>query len=242
MIKAVVFDLDNTLYSYDKAHSFAYRVIREYAERTFGWTEKEFDRRHHEAMQEIFNRLGDVAATHNRVLRYQRMIELAGLPLHPYVLDMNDLYWGAFFAVSRPYPGALEALDFIRSKGMKVGIATNMTAQHQFVKLSRMNFLPLIDFMVSSEETITEKPNSQVFLRCAEKAGAKPDECLMIGDSVQHDIHGAICAGLKAIWVRAEVESDEKTYSDDVVDGVPILYRFRDIESVMMENGFLRDS
>ena len=248
MIRSVIFDLDNTLYSYDRAHSFAYRVVKEYAVRTFNWTAIEFDKRHHDAQQELLSYMGDVAAVHNRVIRYQRMIEKAGLPIYPYVLDMNDLYWGTFISVAEPHPGAIEALEFIKSKGLSVGIGTNMTVIQQFQKLTKLEMLKYVDFVVSSEETGAEKPDTRLFERCAEKAGCPISECLMIGDSIQHDMSGAVRSGMKFLWFRLPSDvkemdekgvAREKYYSDGSFSRIPILYSFAELPEVMEENGFI---
>lgn len=46
------------------------------------------------------------------------------------------------------------------------------------------------------------KPHRSIFERALEKAGVDPDEAVMVGDSVKHDIEGALNAGWRAVLLR----------------------------------------
>lgn len=201
MIKAVIFDLDGTLYHYEHANEAGYRKLREYARDTLGMEPSAFDQAHKAAFarQEVL--LGSlVAAMHNRYLRFQLILEEAGLPLIPHVIAMNDIYWNAFLEAMEPSPHLESALASLRQSGLKLGIGTNMTLDYQLRKLETLGVMPLLDFLVASEEVNSEKPEPKIFVRCAQKAGCAPEECLFIGDNIRHDVHGARAAGMQALW------------------------------------------
>lgn len=200
MIKAVIFDVDNTLYSYTKAHTVAFAALSEYAGKNLGLTPESFERLHKKTEHELRELMGEVAAVHNRLIRYQNMLESRGLPLYPHVLKMNELYWNTLLEASAPSDGALEALQMLKRQGMRIGIGTDMTARIQFRKLTALGLLPEIDFLVSSEEAGAEKPDPVFFSRCVKKAGCREQECLFVGDSLKKDVLGAANAGLKAVW------------------------------------------
>lgn len=200
MIKAVIFDVDNTLYSYTKAHAAAFAALSEYAKKNLGMSPESFEALHEKMIVEMKEYMGDVAAVHNRLIRYQVMLESRGLPLYPHVLEMNELYWNTLIRASVPSAGALEAIRMLRHQGMRIGIGTDMTARVQFEKLTKLGLLPYIDFLVSSEETGVEKPAPAFFARCVKKAGCREQECLFVGDSLKKDVKGAMDAGLKAVW------------------------------------------
>ena len=211
MLKAVIFDLDNTLYDYDAAHAVAWQTLRVFATGALRVTPEEFDALHAAADRTLRERTGGgCAAIHNRLLRYQALLELSHGPvgLAP---EMAKLYWTALLAAMRLSPGAREALVALKGMGLVTGVCTNMTADYQFEKLNRLGIMPLIDFIVTSEEVSAEKPEQRIFDACAKKAGCANGECAFVGDQLKGDILGALGAGMKAIWYcpRGEAEAPE---------------------------------
>lgn len=200
MIKTVIFDVDNTLYDFDRAHARAYAALAEYAEAELGLSGEVFVRKLKETGAGLQKYMGDVAAVHNRTIRYQNMLEDNGFPLHPHVLRMDGLYWDTLIREAVPSPGASEALRGLKGMGLRIGIGTDMTARMQFRKLTALGLMPYIDFLVSSEEAGAEKPSARFFSRCVTKAGCAASECLFVGDSLKKDVLGAMDAGLKAVW------------------------------------------
>lgn len=200
MIKAVIFDIDNTLYSYDKAHEKAFPKLTGYAEAELGIPEEEFKEAYSREYAAVRRQLGETAAIHNRLIRIQRVLERRGLPLTPHVLRMTDLYWYSLIDAMEPSPHAGETVRALKASGFRLGIGTDMTARVQFQKLERLGMLESFDFIVSSEEAGRDKPAPELFALCAQKAGCRPEECLFIGDSLKRDVCGALDAGMSAAW------------------------------------------
>jgi putative hydrolase of the HAD superfamily len=206
MIKAVIFDIDNTLYSYDAAHAAAWEVLCGYAREHLGMDREEFTRCHKEAMEIVKERLGaDCAALHDRCLRYQILLEKHTLPLH-HALTMSERYWDTLIRAAVPTPGIMECLPNLKEAGYILGIGTDMTLEYQLKKLIGLQMLPYFDFVVTSEEVNTEKPGEKLFLTCARKAGVTPGECLFVGDNLRKDIQGSRNAGMKALWFASSPE------------------------------------
>ncbi|MBQ8994644.1 MAG: HAD family hydrolase [Oscillospiraceae bacterium] len=204
MVKSVIFDIDNTLYDYDSAHAFAMSALEAYTKDHFYWDKNDTAAKIKAAYNEIEDQLGKKAAIHNRLIRFQRILENEGLPLYPHVLNMYDIYWNTLIDHAKPYKGLLEALVQLRKEGITIGIGTNMTSYIQFRKLTKLGLLQYFNFVVSSEEADHEKPEKEMFLFCAHKANCDPSLCLYIGDSLNHDIKGALNAGMEALWFRPD--------------------------------------
>lgn len=200
MIKAVIFDVDNTLYSYTDAHEAAFEALSAYVDKKLGLSRDVFESLHKKTEEILREYMGNVAALHNRCIRYQVMLESQGLPLHPHVLEMDDLYWDTLLKAAVPSAGAPEVFRRLKRQGIRIGIGTDMTARMQFKKLAVLGLLSHIDFLVSSEEAGAEKPEKAFFVRCLEKAGVPGQECLFVGDSLKKDVYGAMDAGLRAAW------------------------------------------
>ncbi|MCR5162092.1 MAG: HAD family hydrolase [Lachnospiraceae bacterium] len=200
MIKTVIFDIDNTLYSYDRAHAAAFPKLLAYAEKELGFPAQEFKEAYSREYKIMQAQLGEKAAIHNRLIRIQRVLEKRGLPLMPHVLKMNDLYWDSLMDAMEPSPHAAETVRQLKDAGLCLGVGTDMTARVQLQKLERLGLLNDFDFVVSSEEAGVEKPSPELFLFCAEKAGCMPEECLFVGDNRKKDVGGALAAGMSAAW------------------------------------------
>lgn len=204
MIKALIFDIDNTLYDYDAAHAAAFRRVTEYAGEAFGIGPGEFSALHREGDRILRGRIGtETAAIHNRLLRYQIMMEKIGRPVS-HALRMSSLYWSVFLSAVTPAPGLTECFAYLKSHGYITGVGTNMTAGYQYAKLERLGLLDDMDFIVSSEEAGVEKPDRKLFRCCVEKARCPAAACAFVGDSLENDALGAQNAGLVPIWLCPE--------------------------------------
>ena len=200
MIKAVIFDLDNTLYNFDAANEFGIRALAAYTEPVFGWDYPRMKDLYEESREKLTERMGDVGSAHNRLLRFQNLLEEKKLPLHPHALEMAKAYWRGVLDNMAPSPGAREIMEELRRMGIRIGLGTDMTAYMQYEKLIRLGLMEYMDFIVSSEEAGTDKPGNAFFMLCAQKAGCLPGECLFIGDNIVRDYGGAAAAGMQARW------------------------------------------
>ena len=200
MEKAIIFDIDNTLYSYDDAHAVAWEALCTYAKNQLDMDADTFLRCHKAAQTIVKERLGTpCAALHNRQLRYQVLLEENQKPLH-HAITMNDLYWNTLIAAAKPEPGILDCLAALKEKGFILGIGTDMTIDYQLKKLVALQMLHYFDFIVSSEEVNAEKPDGRLFACCAHKADVSAEECLFIGDNLKKDYYGSSAAGMQSLW------------------------------------------
>ena len=233
MIKSIIFDIDNTLYDYDHAHVIAMRSLAEYMTEQFGWDAKKTEQEISSVYIQIQNEIGQKAACHNRLIRFQRLLEQNGLPLHPHALNMYEIYWDTLIRNAKLYPGVETALRDLKNAGYVLGIGTNLTARIQFRKLTAFGLLQYFDFIVSSEETDHEKPQEDIFKYCAKKAHCLPSQCIYVGDSMIHDIIGAQSAGMHPLWFRPHVDGSGEDLSQAMVlppsEAVPVFSDFNEL-------------
>lgn len=203
MIKSVIFDIDDTLYSFKSAHNTAMVSVCRYAEEQLGLDPQEFLTRYDGMMEKQRIRSGDNCAMHSRYIRFQMMMEEYGLSLR-HVLPLNDLYWTELVKCSVPEPGMLETLDALRAKGIRIGVGTDMTLDWQLEKLIHLDMLERIDFVVTSEEAGAEKPYRAFFDLCLAKAGCQREECIFIGDNLKKDALGGQNYGFHGVWYQPD--------------------------------------
>ena len=115
MIKAVIFDIDNTLYSYDENHIYGMEALAVYCRDSFGITTDEMQACYRKAGRIMTDRIGtDTAAIHSRMLRMQCMLELLEQPLFPHARNMYHAYWDTFiqtYTVKSGNPGIYERAE-----------------------------------------------------------------------------------------------------------------------------------
>ena len=206
-IKTVIFDIDNTLYDFVGCNQLGLEALRAYTREQFGWSRDEFDRRHKSIQTELCVSTGYNGCCRNRMLRYQKLLEQAGLPLHPHALQMYELYWMTLLENMQPFEGAVRTIKTLKEAGIRIGIGTDMTVVMQLRKLEKLQLLAYVDFIVTSEEAGKEKPSPELFSLVLEKALCCPEECLFVGDHLEKDVHGALSAGMRALWYHPEKEN-----------------------------------
>ncbi|WBL21880.1 YjjG family noncanonical pyrimidine nucleotidase [Zunongwangia sp. HRR-M8] len=95
--------------------------------------------------------------------------------------------------------GGLEALDYLSDK-YKLHIITNGFDEVQHKKMKNANILNYFETITTSEEAGVKKPHPTIFEMSLKKAKALPAKSVMIGDNYEADIEGAAAFGLHTIY------------------------------------------
>lgn len=202
-LKAVFFDLDDTLYtSFQAGDRYAYECMEKWAQKTFGEAGHGFDAAFLTARKQLAAEQPDMPPIHDRVLFAQRALENMGLNAVPHARKAAAVYWDAVFAKMTVRPGAPEFMDELHAHGIRIAVVTNMLADIQMEKLMRLGLSERIDYLVTSEEAGIDKPHRTIFDLAMRKCGVQPDEALMVGDNFTHDVCGAHEAGISGIWLN----------------------------------------
>lgn len=222
MIKAVIFDIDNTMYDFDKANEAALTAIGVYGKENFGMEPEETIPLVKKCMDIVAERTGeDCAAMHSRMLRFQCFLEEIGSTDYEKALEMYELYWGTVLKVMEPEQGLTALLARLKKRGIKLGIGSDMTARMQYKKLIKLGVLQYLDFLVVSEEAGAEKPSPRFFDLCVKKAGCKPEECVFIGDSLKKDVIGAAEYGMVGTWYCPRRNDNDVRQNECASQSVP---------------------
>lgn len=100
-----------------------------------------------------------------------------------------------------------ETLEYL-SKKYELVVLTNWFEKQQAKRLETVGILKYFS-KVYAPETFLIKPNKEAFMKACQN---KPEEAVMVGDSLKADIEGAINAGLKAIYINKNAEEGSKDY------------------------------
>jgi phosphoglycolate phosphatase len=99
---------------------------------------------------------------------------------------------------SRLYPGVREGLDYLKSRGYKLGCVTNKAAQFTLPLLKDLGVHDDFGFIVCGDTLPEKKPHPMPLLHAAQFFGVTPHQALMVGDSVS-DVKAARAAGFQII-------------------------------------------
>lgn len=207
MFKGAIFDLDDTLYNYKDINDIAFKEVCKYACEQFDIDKDIFYNAFVRGRENTKKDLTyECAAMHNRMIYFQKTLEVLGMNPICHALELYDLYWNTVIEKMELNSGVIELFKYLKKNKIKIGICTDLTAHIQHRKLRKLEIEKYIDCIVTSEEAGFEKPNPIMFELCLKKLGVKPEETFYVGDCFEKDIIGASKAGIIPIWYsRGEV-------------------------------------
>jgi putative hydrolase of the HAD superfamily len=100
------------------------------------------------------------------------------------------------------FPYALEILQYLRDKGYQLHLITNGFERTQHSKLKYSGLDVYFQQVITSEGSNSLKPEKEIFQFALDKTGATIEESIMIGDTIDVDILGALNAGMDQVFVN----------------------------------------
>jgi putative hydrolase of the HAD superfamily len=190
LIKAVLFDLDETLLDRDttvaaylkdqyRRYKLNHVPFRAYRDRF-----RELDEHGYADKQKVFQTL---------IMEFGLSASIEGL-----VADFRQNAWRD----CKTFPDAEGVLRQLRRRGYRLGIVTNGSIESQRAKLWSSGLVGLVEEVLISTEEKVKKPDVEIFVRAAERLGVRVEESVFVGDNPQTDIGGAHYAGMKTVWLK----------------------------------------
>ena len=102
--------------------------------------------------------------------------------------------------------GSIEILEHLKSE-YKLHIITNGFEEVQYKKMRNSAILEYFDTITTSEDAGVKKPHPLIFEKALKKSGADKSRSVMIGDNLEADIFGAYNFGLQVIYLNCEGQS-----------------------------------
>jgi len=201
--KAVLFDLDNTLYDYEAPHKKALKVVYGVLKNEINISFVKFSRLYKISKAEIHRELTGSASSHNRVLYFQRLIEKTHSTVDPSViLKLYSAYWDTLLKNMKLGKGVLATLKELKKRGLKVGIVSDLTTHIQLRKIHKLRITKYVDVLVTSEEAGSEKPHAIMFLLALNKLDVSWHDSIFVGDNSVNDIEGANAVQMDSVLIK----------------------------------------
>ena len=204
MTRALLCDLDDTLFDHSGATRDALAVVREHAPAFHVWTLDEFDRHHRIVLEALHLEVlaGKWTVEEARVERFRQLLGTAGV-VESRVDVLDDLSWTyrrAYETAWRMIPGAVAFAAAVKDAGWQLAIVTNNVVREQRLKVERGGLTPYVDALITSEEFGASKPDPGIIHHAIARVGSTGDRSVVFGDSLTTDIAGGRAAGVRAVW------------------------------------------
>ena len=125
-------------------------------------------------------------------------------------INAAQLFRIASIAYINLYPGALDALAFLREKGYRLWLLSN--AQHVFTayELRHLGLGEQLDGIYLSSDYGCRKPDLRFYNALVREQNLNPEQCLMIGNDRETDIAGAKAAGMDTLYMHTNLTPSEQ--------------------------------
>lgn len=212
-ITDVFFDLDHTLWDFDKNSEMAFDAIFKKNHPDVDTTS--FIEQYIPINQACW-KLYQVDKISHEQLRYDRLkltfvaigYAISDEAIHQMAIDYIELLPENNFL----FEGAIEILEYLHQK-YTLHIITNGFAAVQDKKVKNSNIELYFKTITNSERAGVKKPHPIIFEHALDLANAKKENSIMIGDCIEADVRGALNAGFEAIYFnpnRLPVEKEIK--------------------------------
>ena len=199
--KAILLDLDNTIYNYDVCHRKAFKDIQFFLKKKFNIDYFKSKNLYDYSRNFVKKQISSTASSHSRILYFQVMCEKLKIDCVNLNLKLNNIYWKNFFRKMKLKYYVFNFLKNCKKNGLKVNIVTDFTLNIQLKKIKKLKIEKYISFVTSSEECGLDKPDKLIFLKAIKKLKVNKKDICLIGDDFNKDIKGAIENKIFAFWL-----------------------------------------
>ncbi len=216
MIKAVLFDLDDTLVDTTKLAELARKNAVENMVRH--GLPVDFNTAYNELL-ELINEYGSNFGRH-----FDYLLRRLDLPQNPkWVAAGVIAYHNTKFAYLRSVKNSRRVLLELKREGYKVAVVTDGDPIKQWEKILRLELDEYFDeVFISDYLGVKKPPHPKIFLKALKKLDVKPEEAVMVGDRLYSDIYGAKNVGMVTVWFRygkyRDKEMEYVEYADFTIE------------------------
>ena len=233
--RAILFDLDETILSFGRRTDQLLELAEQFAERFAPVTPAEAG----PALEAAFLAYWADAARHkvgrlNLARSREAIVEDAFATLRARAPALTPDFARAFgrrFHTYREdqvkfFPGALETVEALKARGVRLALVTNGTSQMQRAKLVRFDLARLFEHVQIEEEAGFGKPEPEAYRHALDTLGVAAADTWMVGDNLEWEVAAPQRLGIWSIWhdhLHAGLPPDSPIRPDRIIRTIPEL-------------------
>jgi putative hydrolase of the HAD superfamily len=219
MIRAVIFDLDNTLVDFmamkrqavdaaigammDAGLQLTFDQVKEHIDSIYAELGIEYQKVFDKLLEDVLGRV-DPRIISAGIIAYRRARE----------------------AALKPYPHVTATLMQLNRMGLRLGILSDAPTREAWLRLCFINYHHFFDEVVTFDDTQKRKPDPAPFQLILSKLGVQPHEAIMVGDWAERDMVGARNVGMRTAFAQYG-----DSFGNQVTDGVD--YILTDVKELL---------
>ena len=226
MIKAIIFDLDNTLLDFIKMKQFSVKAaITAMNEAGLAVNEEK-------AYQDIFD-LYIEKGWENQQVFDDYLNQTVGKVSNKILAAGIVSYRRAREATLLVYPNVNKTLIELIKMGIKLAVVSDAPSREAWMRLYYLNLHHVFEPVLTYDDTGVRKPSAEPFKMALDVLNVEPEEALMIGDWPERDVVGAKQIGMKTIFARygdtfGTIDSGADWDVNDIYEVVGIIKELND--------------
>ncbi len=224
MIKAVIFDLDNTLVNFMAMKEAAIEAA------VLAMIDAGLKMSKEDSKNEIYEIYEEEGIEDQRVFDKFLTKALGTIDYRIHAAGIVG-YRRAREAALVLYPHVNLALIELIKRGLKLAVVSDAPRLQAWLRLSQLNLHHLFDIVITFEDTQKRKPAPEPFKKALEQLEVDAEEAIMVGDWAERDIVGAKLLGMKTVFARygdrfntkrskADYDIDDVMQILDIVDSL----------------------
>lgn len=216
MIKVVFIDVDNTLLDFDKSAKLSMQAGFE--DLGLHFEDFMFDR-FRTINLDMWREMEKGNLTKEELIRtrWQNVFDDLGIVANG--VEFEEKFRIYLNEIAVEVDGAKDALKYLASK-YTVCVASNAPYEQQIHRLQSADMIKYIDKVFVSEKIGFPKPRKEFFDACFIDSPFRPDDAIMIGDSLTADIKGAREYGIKTCWYNHYNENTDSIGCDYIISSL----------------------
>jgi len=218
MIKAVIFDLDNTLIDFMKMKKITCE------EAIDAMIDAGLDIPKKKALDELYKIYYEVGLEDPTIFQ-KFLTKVKGKVDYRILASAIVAYRQARIGFLHPYPGTKQTLIKLKEKGMKLAIVSDAPKLKAWIRLINMKIEDFFDVVVGLEDTGKAKPSELPFKMVLKQLSLDPKECMMVGDRPERDMKGAKALGIKTCFAKYGYGKETKGDWDFEIDSISDLIK-----------------
>ena len=222
----IFFDLDNTLWDFDRSSILAFDKIYEIfnlinygipSAKDFHTTY--FD--HNNRLWDLY-RKGEIDKDFLKIERFRLPLKDYGIVDEKLAIDLGESYTDYAARLVALVPNTMEVLNYLKEKNYKIHLITNGFLEVQSIKMQASGLDKMIDSSFISEVVGFKKPDHRIFFHAMNEVGGNIENSVMIGDDLSVDIIPAKEIGMKHIYFNRKKISHNEMLDYEIEDLIEI--------------------